>query len=93
VPYAAAWAARYEALRTHVLQATTALTHEGLIVLLRQGVAAWMMRAQSLSIPRAGTGGRTPRARAPRLPDEINASFVQVMATMALTGRYQEVHA
>lgn len=88
----AAWATRYEALRSHTLQATTAGGHEGLIVLLRQGVAAWM-RARSLSIQRASTAGRAPRAKVLRFPDEMNASFVQVIASMALAGRYQEVHA
>jgi hypothetical protein len=34
-----------------------------------------------------------PRAKARRFPEESNASFVQALATMALAGRYAEIHA
>jgi hypothetical protein len=92
-PDAATWAERYETLRSHMVQAATTQSHEGLIVLLRQGVAAWMMMSAESKTPRAGVSDLLPRAKARRFPEESNASFVQALATMALAGRYAEIHA
>jgi len=41
----------YEELRSHVMTGSIAGRHCGLVVLLRQGVAAWMARRAACSVP------------------------------------------
>lgn len=74
----------YEALRSHVL--TGAGSHAGLIVLLRQGVAAWMARrlACACAVPTAA------HASTPFVGEEIHAAIVRVLTSMALAAQ-QEV--
>lgn len=76
-------ATAYEALRTHVLTGSTAGNHAGLVVLLRQGVAAWMARRSACSSP-SSTAARTAT---PLVGDEIHAAIVRVLASMALAGQ------
>jgi hypothetical protein len=78
----------YEALRTHVLTDASAGSPAGLIVLLRQGVAAWMSRRSACSSP-ASPAARTTT---PLVSDETDATLVRVLASMALGG-HQEVRA
>ncbi len=76
----------YEALRSHVLAGAGAGIHAGLIVLLRQGVAAWMARrlACACAVPTAS------HASTPLVGEEIHAAIVRVLASMALASQ-QEV--
>jgi hypothetical protein len=76
----------YEELRQRVLAGATHGSHFGLVVLLREGIAAWMQRAV---VGSAGTPAAGPdrRPAAPVLPDEIQAGVVRVLANMALSGR------
>ena len=55
----------YEALRSHVLAGANTASHAGLIVLLRQGVAAWMSAALGVHLPgsRRGTHDNAARRR------------------------------
>lgn len=76
----------YEALRTQVLTGSTAGSHTGLLVLLQQGVAAWIGRRSACSSP----GPAAARATTPIGGDEIHAAIVRVLASMALAGQ-QEV--
>lgn len=73
----------YEALRTHVLTGATGGSHAGLIVLLRQGVAAWMARRS------ACPSSMPPPARAatPFVGDELRTAIVRVLANVALAGQ------
>lgn len=76
-------ATAYEALRTHVLTGSTAGSHAGLVVLLRQGVAAWMARRSACSSPAPAAA----RTATPLVGDEIHAAIVRVLASMALAGQ------
>jgi hypothetical protein len=84
-------AARYEALRGHVLGPHHALpAREGLAVLLRQGVAAWMTAWSRVPAP-AVRAAQDEREQPP-LPDGASAEVVRVLAAMAL-GHIEEAHA
>jgi hypothetical protein len=71
----------YEALRSHVLAG--AGSHAGLVVLLRQGVAAWMTRHLACACP-APAAARTTTLL---VGEEIHAAIVRVLASMALAAQ------
>ena len=78
--------AAYEELRRRVLAGSTTGSHFGLVVLLREGVAAWMARGAVAST--ADRSAPTDRwAAAPMLSDEVHAGVVRVLAGMALSVR------
>ena len=77
----------YEALRSHVLAGSSAASHAGLLVLLRQGVAAWMARRCLACACPAPAAERTTTLL---VGEEIHAALVRVLASMAL-GAQQEV--
>jgi hypothetical protein len=85
------YGARYEVLRRHALERHDApAARDGLAVLLRQGVAAWMDAWSRVPAPPPrATGNRGSMAV---LPDSTSAEVVRVLAAMAL-GHIQEVHA
>ena len=58
----------YEALRTHVLTGSTLSRPAGLVVLLRQGMAAWP----------------ASRTATPQVADEMQVALVQILVSMAL---------
>jgi hypothetical protein len=76
----------YEALRAQVLTSSTAGSPTGLLVLLRQGVAAWIARRSACSSPAPAAA----RTATPLVGDEIHAAIVRVLASMVLDGQ-QEV--
>ena len=71
----------YEQLRAHVLEATTAGVF-GLIVLMREGVAAWL--AHAAPPPAATTHAKEPLAATPSVSDDIHADMICVLANMAM---------
>jgi hypothetical protein len=75
----------YEKLRTHVMTGSAAGGHSGLVVLLRQGVAAWMERRTACSAPVQPA----PSAAPINVSDEIHAGLVRVLASMAMAGRQE----
>jgi hypothetical protein len=75
----------YEALRGHVLAGSSPASHAGLLVLLRQGVAAWMARRLACACP-VPAAARTSTLL---VGEEIHAAMVRVLASMAL-GAQQE---
>jgi len=83
-------AARYETLRAHAVQRHAPATRDGLVVLLRQGVAAWMDAWARLPAP-PPRRTQCEHRRASPLPDETSTEVVHVLAAMAL-GHIQEVH-
>ena len=85
-PSASEPAAAYEKLRQHVVSQSCG-SHFGLCLVHREGLAAWMARGVTPIVPSFPALAPTP---APVLPDEIQASFVQVLASMALAGRQQQ---
>jgi hypothetical protein len=83
-------AARYEALRAHAVQSHVPGSREGLVVLLRHGLAAWMEVWSTLPAPPALP--KDERRRPPALPAGAGAEVVHILAAMTL-GQIQEVHA
>jgi hypothetical protein len=74
-------ATTYEQLRDHVLEGTTAGVF-GLIVLMREGVAAWLVHAAPP--PVAITHAKDPLATTPIVSDDIHADMICVLANMAM---------
>ena len=70
----------YEQLRDHVLEGTTAGVF-GLIVLMREGVAAWLARAAP---PSAITHVKDPLFATPIVSDDIHADMICVLANIAM---------
>lgn len=77
-------AIRYEALRAYAVKRDAPLSRDGLIVLLRQGVADWMEAWSSLPAP-SPAPVQAERRRASPLPDDASADVVRVLAAMTLS--------
>ena len=76
--------AAYENLRRHVLAGTAFGSPFGLVLLLREGLAAWVSRGATSTA--ALEPAAEPSAAAPNVCDGIRASVVQVLASMVLRG-------
>jgi hypothetical protein len=74
----------YEQLRSDVLEGGSAGGHFGLVVLLREGLAAFMARgsAQPESAMRGSVKQRL--GTRPIVSDEIHGAMVDVLASMAM---------
>ena len=82
--------ARYEALRSHAMGPHGPAARDGLAVLLRQGVAAWMEAWSKVAAPPPLSAQNSgPR---PPLPDDAGADVVGVLVAMTL-GHIEELHA
>lgn len=81
----------YEALRTYAVERHVSASRDGLVVLLRRGVAAWMEACSRLSAP-LSRRVQTERERPSPLPDDASAEVVRVLAAMTLS-HIKEVHA
>ena len=77
--------ATYEALRRRVLTGAAFGGAGGLVVLLRDGLAAWMARGAA-GATAVEAVGPARRGAAPLVSDEIHAAVVRVLASMALAG-------
>ena len=77
----------YEDLRRHVLTGSAVGGAGGLVLLLRDGLAAWMARGAAGAAPVEPAAHPDRRGAAPIVPDEIHAAVVRVLASMALGGR------
>jgi len=60
--------------------------HWGLALLLREGVAAWILRRSSSDVPVVRPREGSMPMSAP-MSDEMQASLVRTLASMALAGR------
>ena len=78
----------YEQLRAHVVEGTTAGVF-GLIVLMREGVAAW---SHAQAPPMAISHIKDSIAATPIVSDDIHADMICVLANMAMAIP-PEVHA
>jgi hypothetical protein len=74
----------YEELRCRVLAGAPFGGAFGLVLLLREGLAAWMAGGSAVPVAPAVEPDR--RAAAPLVSDEIHAAVVRVLASMALGG-------
>ena len=76
----------YEALRRHALTGAAVGGANGLVLLLRAGLAAWMARGAVGSAPVERVGHPDRCAAAPRGFDAMDAAVVRVLVSMALSG-------
>jgi hypothetical protein len=86
------FAAAYEHLRSRVLSGSALNRRLGLVVLLREGIAAWMARGIAGPAPVEVEDNPHPRDEAHLLSDEIHAGVVHVLASIALA-RKEEARA
>lgn len=84
-------AAHYEALRAYAVERDVPASRDGLVVLLRQGMPAWMDAWTRLPAAPA-LPVKAERERPSPLSDDASAEVVRVLAAMTL-GHIQEVHA
>ena len=77
--------ATYEALRHRVLTGAAFGSAGGLVVLLRDGLAAWMADGPA-GAAAVEAAGPARRGAAPIVSDEIHAAVVRVLANIALAG-------
>jgi hypothetical protein len=77
--------ATYEALRHRALTGAAFGGAGGFVVLLRDGLAAWMARGAAGAAAGAAAGPARQGA-APLVSDEIHAAVVRVLANIALAG-------
>ncbi len=84
--------AAYEELRRRVLAGSAVGGPFGLVLLLREGLAAWMVRGVACAAPVEPAADPARRGAAPLVPDQIHAAVVRVLASMALS-RLGEVRA
>jgi hypothetical protein len=82
-------ATTYEQLRDHVLEGTTAGVF-GLIVLMREGVAAWL--AHAAVPPVEITHAKEPFAATPIVSHDIHADMICVLANMAMAIPHRCMH-
>jgi hypothetical protein len=80
-----AYVAAYEELRRQALTRSHAHSHSGLVLLLRKGIAAWMMNNAARRAPIRPSAGRPLVGTA--MPNDVHAGVVQALASMALARR------
>ena len=81
----------YEELRHGVLTGVPGSRHGGVIVLVREGVAAWLAYGSASEATARPVAIPAARPAAPAGRGDLDASLVRVLATMALANR-TEVH-
>ena len=79
----------YEELRNHVLSGSSSSSHSGLVLLRRQGVAAWVAQRSVCTASVQPAAVPEPPAAAPLPPGGLCADIVRVLANMALAGRQE----
>lgn len=83
------YAERYEVLRTHAVAQHASTSRDGLVVLLRQGVAAWMAAWSRLPAPWRPAAPPAQTACQPSspslLPDAASPEVVRILAAMTLS--------
>ena len=77
--------AAYEDLRRRVLAGAPFGGHVGLVVLLREGIVAWMICGSAGAAPVEAANAER-RGAAPLVSSEIHAALVRVLVSMALGG-------
>jgi hypothetical protein len=82
--------AAYEELRSHMLSGAPGGPHFGTLVLLREGIAAWIECGACCR--RVATESATAVTPRPVLSETVHAEIVNVLADIALKRR-EEMHA
>jgi recombinational DNA repair protein (RecF pathway) len=79
--------AAYEELRSYILAGSPSSRHFGLVLLLREGIAARIERCAARSAPAARSAALDHAVSAPLASQQLHADMVRVLASIALTGR------
>jgi hypothetical protein len=80
-------AAAYEQMRHHVFQGSAYGSHSGLILVIREGVAAWIDRGATGFTPAAASTNVDRVVALPALSPQLHAGIVDVLVNIALTTR------
>jgi hypothetical protein len=80
---------RYEMLRAYALERHAPPSRDGLVILLRHGMVAWMEAWSRLPAPLPQTAQAAP-SKTPTIPGETSVEVVHILATMTLS-HFQEV--
>jgi hypothetical protein len=83
--------AAYEELRLRLLGGSTRGSHFGLVVILQEGIAAWIARGSAAAAALKPAAEPNPRSAAPNLPNDVHAGVVRVLAGMALSIRREVI--
>jgi hypothetical protein len=89
--HAADHTTRYEMLRAYALKRHTPPSREGLVILLRHGMVAWMDAWSRLPAPLPQPAQAEPH-KAHTISDDTSVEVVHILATMTLS-HFQEVRA
>ena len=81
--------ARYETLRAYALERQGPPSRDGLIILLRHGMVAWIEAWSKLPAPLSQPAQAEP-SKTHTIPDETSVEVVHILATMTLS-HFQEV--
>lgn len=81
--------AEYEALRSGVLETQRSGTHFGLVLLLREGLAAWMTHAHARPVTSTRATPSQRSTAAPAVSDDMRTNMVAVLASMVIATAQQ----
>jgi hypothetical protein len=79
------FASDYERLRSRVLEGAVSDGHFGLVILLREGVAAWMTHASARPATVMRTYAEDRPSASTRIADNVHADMIVVLASMVMT--------
>jgi hypothetical protein len=82
----------YEEIRHLAVTGSTLGGQHGLVVLLREGLAAWWVRRSICSDPVEPGSEPDRHVEATLVSDQIQAGMVRVLASMALGSHYKNHH-
>ena len=80
---------RYEMLRAYALERHAPPSRDGLVILLRHGMVAWMEAWSRLPAPLPQPAQAAP-SKTHTIPDETSVEVVHILSTMTLS-HFQEV--
>jgi hypothetical protein len=82
-------ATAYEQLRNRVLEGAAGGGPFGLVILLREGVAAWMARAVTCPATLVRGAANDRPSATPLVADGVRSDLVAVLASMVMTTRQE----
>jgi len=85
------FASLYETLRSRALEDGVVRGHFGLVILMREGVAAWMTHAAMQPVTFEHVAAKEVLTRTtPIIPDGLRADVALVLANMVMTTFHEE---
>jgi hypothetical protein len=79
------FASNYEALRSGAFEDGAVGGHFGLVILMREGVAAWMRHAAMQPAPVTHVAAKEVVTGTPPIPDGLRGDVALVLANMVMT--------